>query len=365
MSRARIGVIGAGFWASYHYLPFFRDHPDVELVGIVRKTDEGLDEFRREFGLEVATSSVAELLAAGVDGVVVSSPHALHRLHAVAALEAGAHVLVEKPMTVELADAEAIVAAASAAGRTATVAYGWNYSRMAIWAKEMLDAGRIGRVTSVTAYKASSLTELFSGRSGYGIVDVGGFQVEVEVATWARAEAGGGYLYGQLSHLLGLGLWLVPGEPEEVYARANFLDNGCDLDIQASVRLADGVIGSFNGQGHQPWVMRHACDLRIAGEEGVLVLDFERVRAELLLQGDRERGEVLHVGLDPPPADAEGIYSCDGPAQLLVDLCLGREAPDRAPADLGVRTVAVLEAAWQSAHSGLPVAVRELARSNR
>ena len=60
MSRARIGVIGAGFWASYQYLPFYRDHPDVELVGAVRKDEQGLDSFREEFGLELATSSVAE-----------------------------------------------------------------------------------------------------------------------------------------------------------------------------------------------------------------------------------------------------------------------------------------------------------------
>ena len=89
MSRARIGVIGAGFWASYQYLPFFRDHPDVDLIGAVRKDDQGLDAFRTEFGLEVATSSVAELLAAGVDGVVVSSPHGLHREHAVSSARGG------------------------------------------------------------------------------------------------------------------------------------------------------------------------------------------------------------------------------------------------------------------------------------
>lgn len=357
---ARIGVIGAGFWASYHYLPFFRDDPDVELVGVVRKTDEGLDAFKQEFGLEIATSSVAELLATGLDGVVVSSPHTLHREHAVAALEAGAHVLVEKPMTVKLADAQAIAAAERRTGRTVGVAHGWNYSRMAIWAKEMLEAGRIGRVTSLTGYKASCLTDLFSGRSGYGVVDVGGFPVEAESATWARADAGGGYLYGQLSHLLGLGLWLLPSEPEQVFARAHFLENGVDLDIQASVSLADGVIASFNGHGHQPWVMRHGFDLRIAGDEGVLVLDCQRVQAELLLQGDKERGEVLHVGMDPPPADAEGNYSCDGPAQFLIDTCLGRETSNRAPADLGVRTVGVMDAAWQSAHSGSPVRITDL-----
>ena len=115
-------------------------------------------------------------------------------------------MLVEKPMTVKLADAEAIAAARAPRGARRPSRYGWNYSRLAIWAKEMIDAGRIGRVTSVTGYKASCLTDLFSGRSGYGVVDVGGFPVEVEAKTWARADAGGGYLYGQLSHLLGLGL---------------------------------------------------------------------------------------------------------------------------------------------------------------
>ena len=357
---ARIGVIGAGFWASYHYLPFFRDDPDVELVGVVRKTDDGLGQFKREFELEVATTSVEELLAAGLDGVVVSSPHSFHREHAVAALEAGVHVLVEKPMTVRLADAEAIAAAARAAGRTAAVAHGWNYSRLAIWAKEMIDAGRIGRVTSVTGYKASCLADLFSGRAGYGTVDVGGFPVEVEVETWARSDAGGGYLYGQLSHLLGLGLQLASAEPDDVFARANFLEYGCDLDIQVSVRLANGVIASFSGHGHQPWVIRHGFDLKIAGEEGVLLLDMQRVYAELLLQGNRERGEVLHVGPQPPPRDEEGDYSCDGPARFLVDTCLGRETVDRAPAELGIRTVAVMEAAWESAHTGRPVAIEAL-----
>src|SRR5438477_7180 len=81
---------------------------------------------------------------------------------------------------------------------------------------------------------------------------------------------------------------------------------------------AAGTIAAFNGQGRRPWVIRHSFDLRIAGEEGVLELDMEHVRAELLLQGDLERAEVLHVGPEPPPRDEEGMYSCDGPAQFLV-----------------------------------------------
>ena len=98
--------------------------------------------------------------------------------------------------------------------------------------------------------------------------------------------------------------------------------------------------------------MRHACDLRIAGENGVLALDFERERAELFLQGDRDRGEVLRTGLEPPPADGEGEYACEGPALHLIDVCLGRETRDQAPVAVGIRSVAVMEAAWQSAHTG-------------
>ena len=308
----------------------------------------------------MSTSSVGELLAAGVDGVVVSSPHNLHREHAVAALEAGAHVLVEKPMAVTLADAEAVAAAARAAGRTVAVAHGWNWSRLTDWAKEALAVGRLGRVTSVTGYMSSCLTDLFSGRSGYGVVDVGGFPVEVETATWAKADAGGGYLFGQLSHLLALGLWLVPNEPEDVFARAHLLENGVDLDIQVSVGLSGGVIGSFSGQGHEPWGRRHACDLRIAGEDGVLMLDFDRVQAQLLLEGDKERSEWLTFGPEPPAAEEDSEYTCDGPAQFLVDTCLGRETVNRAPLEVGVRTVAVMEAAWRSAHTGQPVRVADL-----
>ena len=62
----------------------------------------------------------------------------------------------------------------------------------------------------------------------------------------------------------------------------------------------------------------------------------ERVRAELLLQGDlASAARCSTSGPSRRPRDEEGLYSCDGPAQFLVDVCLGRDAPDRAPAELG------------------------------
>jgi predicted dehydrogenase len=371
MSRARIGVIGAGFWAAYFYLPFLRDHPDAVCVGVVRRNRDALAALERAFDLELATTEVDELLAAGCDGIIVASPHALHREHAEQALRAGAHVLIEKPMTVELAEARAVAETARETDRVLSLAHGWNYSRMAAWAMDFAASGRLGRLTSITGLMASSLVELFSGRSGYGKLELGGYEFEASAETWAKPDAGGGYLYGQLSHQLGVALALVRSEPREVFARMQRNEVGVDLDVSVSVAFEDGVIGSFSGHGRLPWGTRYPLELRLAGENGVLTLDFERERADANLvdgaaEGSWEIGERHHaftstradLGLELEPG--EGLYTCDGPAQFLIDVCLGRETLDRAPAKLGVRAVAVMDAARRSAELGKPVAVAEL-----
>jgi predicted dehydrogenase len=155
VSRARIGIIGAGFWAAYFYLPFLRDHPDAECVGVVRPDADALAALKQGFDLPLATSEVDELLAAGCDGVIVASANHVHRRHAEAALEAGAHVLIEKPMTVSLRDAEELAALARERGLVLTVAHGWNYRPLATWAAEVIAAGRLGRLSWVNGQMAS------------------------------------------------------------------------------------------------------------------------------------------------------------------------------------------------------------------
>ena len=187
---ARIGIIGAGFWSAYFYLPYLRDRDDATCVGVVRRNREALDALQRGFELEVATPDVDELLAAGLDGVIVASAHTAHREHAEAALDAGCHVLIEKPMTLAHADSLALVAAAERAGRTLTVAYGYNHLRMAAWAVDIARRGSLGRITHISGLMSSSLTGLLSGAEGYGVVEVGGYPFEASPDTWADPERG-------------------------------------------------------------------------------------------------------------------------------------------------------------------------------
>jgi predicted dehydrogenase len=313
--------------------------------------------------MEVATSEVGDLLARGCDGVIVASPHTRHREHAEAALRAGAHVLLEKPMTVTPDDAQAVAVTAEAEGRVVSLAYGWNYSPIGVWAAEVAASGALGDLRSISGHMASALVHMFSGAGGYGVVTLDGYDFEASPDTWARPDAGGGYLYGQVSHQLGLALLLIQSEPEVVYAQMNLLPSGVDIDVALTVRFADGVVGSFTGHGRLPWGTRYPFELRVAGEQGVMTLDFERERADVnLLDGanadaaggrDAFDGTGRDLWLDV--ADGDGIYTCEGPAQFLVDLCNGLEPVDRAPLAVGVRAVAIMDAAVRSARSGRPV----------
>ena len=368
MSPARIGILGAGFWATYFYLPFLRDHADAECVGVVSPDPDALRALKEGFELEVASTEVDELLAAGCDGVVVSSSNNAHRAHAEAALRAGAHVLIEKPMTVTLSDAQAVAATARDCGRLLTMAHGWNYSSIATWAMDVMAQGHLGKLSWVDGQMASSLTNVFAGEEGYGVVEVAGHAFEASPDTWARPESGGGYLYGQIVHELGLALALIDSPPREVFARLDLLDTGVDIAATVSVEFENGAIGSFSGHGRLPWNTRGALGLRIAGDRGVMTLDFERERADVTLQrgvtargddaGERHRAFTgVPADLDLQPSAGDGLYDNDGPTQLLIDACRGLPLVDRAPATVGVRSVAIMEAAWQSAREGRPVDV--------
>jgi predicted dehydrogenase len=292
----------------------------------------------------------------------------MHREHAIRALEAGCHVLIEKPMTVTLADAQAVQAAAVKADRTLTVAHGYNYMPMSTWAIDLVGSGEVGRPRHLTALMGSSLVGLFSGLDGYGDVEVGGYTFAASPDTWAVADQGGGYLYGQTSHQLGIALALLPATPTSVFARMLRLDNGCDIDVSLSVEFSDGSLATISGNGRVPWGVRTPMSVFLETDGAVLSIDYTNEFARAWADDDREhelpdpdsvdRGYALR-GFPPthefPVAPGEGLYSCEGPARMLIDRCLERPAPDRAPGELGVRAVAIMEAAFDSARQGAVV----------
>jgi len=121
MEPVRAGVVGVGH-LGYHHARIYNELPDVELAGVV-DTDPGRGrEVAGAFGTQ-AFESVEALCAAGVDAASVVTPTTSHRGVSLALLEAGAHVLVEKPIAPTVEDAEAMVDAAARYGRILQVGH--------------------------------------------------------------------------------------------------------------------------------------------------------------------------------------------------------------------------------------------------
>ncbi|MSO22733.1 MAG: Gfo/Idh/MocA family oxidoreductase [Acidobacteria bacterium] len=96
--NVRVGVIGAGSWAASNHIPVLKNRSDVDLVVACRKGKDRLDELQSRFGFKHTTEDYEKALSYHLDAIVIASPAGLHYEHTLAALEAGANVLCEKPL---------------------------------------------------------------------------------------------------------------------------------------------------------------------------------------------------------------------------------------------------------------------------
>jgi predicted dehydrogenase len=340
MTRARIGIIGAGWWAVANHIPALKGNPDCEVVAVNRLGAAELAKVQETFGIERGFEDYRAMLdAVPMDGVVISSPHVLHHEHASAALVKGCHVLVEKPMTTTAKDARDLVARAKQAGREIVIPYGWNFKPWTDEARRL--ATKVGRIEHVVLQMANALEDLFAGKP---MIETEGAMFRPPASTWADPKGAGGFGWGQLVHPLGLLFRIANLEPQEVFALTGQSPAAVDYYDAAVVRFAGGATAALSGAATLPKGRPVQIDIRIFGSEGMLLLDIERERLEL----HRRDGKDEVIALKP----GDGAYACDEPLRVLVDLCLGRKPNNSAPGETGMRAVEVLDAMYRSAESG-------------
>jgi predicted dehydrogenase len=347
MTKLRLGVIGAGSWALASHLPNFAQRSaDVEFVAVARKGADALQRVKDEYGFAVATEDYRDVLDAGVDIALISSPTGLHHEHAKAAMEAGAHVLVEKPFTIDPADAWDLVRTGERLGRHIVVAFGWNYRPMVREMKRLMDEGGIGDIEQMAVQMASVTRELLSNTGSYPDADP---DTVPEEATWTDPRvSGGGYGQAQLSHALGLSLWLTGLRASDAFALMSApLNAPVELHDAITVRYDNGAIGTVAGGSAHLGAggNKHQLEVRAIGSEGHLLVDVEREAGWIWA----DRG-ATDIHLDVEAGD--GAYDCDGPPHTLVDLALGKDVVNESPGELAARTVELLDAAYRSARSG-------------
>ncbi len=297
-----------------------------------------------ELGVPHFTDHAAMLDAVKPDGAIIASPNALHVAMGLDCVQRRIPMLVEKPIAPTVADAARLVAAATGAGVAVLVGHHRRHNPIIATARAAVRAGRIGRVTAVTALS------LFKKPDGY-------FDM-----AWRR-EPGGGPILINLIHNID-DLRFICGEIVSVQALTSNATRGFPVEDTAAVafRFADGGLGTalLSDTVAAPWAWEltsgenpffpppqdQPCYL-IAGTEGSLVLP----RLELWRYGAAPgwQAPLSHERLAIGEAD---IY-----ARQLQHFCRvirGAEPPLIDGAD-GARTLAVIEAVHRAAQTGQPV----------
>lgn len=195
----RIGIVGVGNIATLN-VPGYLAHDRCDVVALCDPRAEVLERRSREWGVERVHIDLAELLASDdIDAVEILSPTPLHAPHAIAALEAGKHVSVQKPIANTVGDARRMVEAADAAGRMLRVTENCCHYPPLVKARELVRSGVIGTPTVVRIKTVVGRTE-------------SRFQAELDPAgyTWRfDAQSPGGHLFDDVMHKYAMALWLV------------------------------------------------------------------------------------------------------------------------------------------------------------
>ena len=340
MKKARIGVIGAGWWAARVHLPNIAQHEHAELVGICDADGERAEKAKELFGAKISTSSYDELLSHDLDAVLVATPHDAHFAPAKAALEAGADVLIEKPMTLQPNQAWELVELAEKNKLNLHMGYTFPHSRHVQEIRALIAAGYIGKVRFATGLFTGNIAPLYRGNvevqaePGAPFISRGG--------TYSTKKGGGGQLYTQTTHPVSTVLFMTQIKPFSVVGN---LDTRGEVDQSNSLIFTDGkdFIGSVASSGLVVDHNNRQEEYRVIGDEGFFQLNTRT--GELVSQ---RTGENLRTHDTLSEYDANPIK---GPSSSLITTAL-RLSEVIASGELGAWTVEILDACKQSSESG-------------
>ena len=249
MARAvRWGILSTGN-INRKVIPGAHASPKVDLVAVASRDQARADEYAKTWEIPRAFGSYDALLAdPGVEAVYISLPNSMHCEWSIKALEAGKHVLCEKPLSRHTSEVTAAFDAADRAGRLLSEAFMYRHNPQTKRAKQLVDEGAIGELRLIRSAFSYALYDdnnirLQPALDGGALMDIGCYNVS------------GSRLFG--------------GEPERVYGEAWFGPSGTDWVFGATLRFPNDVLAVFDCGT----AMTERDELEAIGSEGSLFLD--------------------------------------------------------------------------------------------
>lgn len=208
----KIAIAGAGYIAEVHAVAV-KSNPYTELAAVVDKFPDKAQAFTKKFGIKQQFDTVEGMLEnGGVDALVIGTPNFLHAPQTIAALQAGVHVMVEKPMAMNASEAQLMVEASQRSGALLMVAHCWRFDPEVLWLRKQANKGRLGKIIRTKGYGVHTLW----GPSGWFT---------------QRKFAGGGAMADMGVHALDTARFLLGDpQPESVYARIGTYYGDYDVD---------------------------------------------------------------------------------------------------------------------------------------
>ena len=321
----RLGAIGVGGMSAGH-LGRFLAMPEVEVVGMADPSDASIARVRsRVEGLDAipAYADWRDLLAAAdLDAALVATPHTLHHEHVMGALNAGAHVLCEKPLAHTPELAQEITDHARALDRHVVVGFQRRFSPGYTYMRQRLQGGDMGKITHVQASQWQAWVANAAG-------------------TWrgTLALGGGGQLSDSGSHLMDMLLWTTGLRIVEVDARMRTYELEVEVDGAAVLLFENGAIGTLSiiGTGHT-----FGERLAVVAGNGAIRADWASGGVEAILEDDLEAKVTREI---------EGLSGGSNPDDHFLAVISGDVANESPPED-SVHLLEVLAAIRLSAASG-------------
>ena len=327
----RVLIVGTGFIAAQHAAAIHAE-PRLELAGVVDVDRDRAAAASRANGGVPAFTDLAEALAeTGAGGCVVCTPNDTHAGIAVQVAEAGAHLLIEKPLATDVAGARRAVEAFAEAGRVLMPAHTHRHYDYARTVRDVLLSGELGTVDLIR----------LSILGGWIWPDWRGWMLD-------PARSGGHALHNGV-HLLDLVTWWKGGAPETVYARGRrqtAAELGIHDYLEMTVGFADGATAVCEmSRAHRPAAIARR-DVMVVGTGGILTLPWD---AEAGTVTDESGTALL------PPGGADGFA-----AQMAAWAeAIGGGPPAVTGAD-GLLAVAMGIAAERSIATGDPVRIDDV-----
>jgi D-xylose 1-dehydrogenase (NADP+, D-xylono-1,5-lactone-forming) len=296
----------------------------VDVIAVASRDATRAEAYARERGIERAYGSYEELLDdPDIEAVYISLPNSLHVEWSIRALEAGKHVLCEKPLSRRAMDVERAFDVAEHSGRLLMEAFMYRHNPQTAKLVELVGAGAIGRLRLVRASFSFPLADAENVRlnpslDGGGLMDVGCYCVS--------------------------GLRLLGGEPEQVYGEQVLGESGVDELFTGAMRFPGNVLAQFDSG----LVLPERDELETIGEEGSLFLDdpwhCKRPVIEL-----RTAGGVEEIAVEQADSYRLQLENMSDAIRGEAEPLLGRQD--------AVGQARAIEALYRSAAEGRPVSM--------